>query len=90
MPSVADQLKAERERQGRTVHDVANVTNIKTDHIRALMGNQKIIISVAMKEDVPGDGRCPGSDGTDQTTGDLLADPASTSTPGDAPPTTTE
>ena len=36
MPSVADQLKAERERQGRTVHDVANVTNIKTDHIRAL------------------------------------------------------
>jgi cytoskeletal protein RodZ len=36
VPSVADQLKAERERQGRTVHDVANVTNIKTDHIRAL------------------------------------------------------
>jgi cytoskeletal protein RodZ len=36
VPSVAEQLKAERERQGRTVHDVANVTNIKTDHIRAL------------------------------------------------------
>lgn len=36
MPSVAEQLKAERERQERTVHDVANVTNIKTDHIRAL------------------------------------------------------
>lgn len=36
MPSVSEQLKSERERQGRTVHDVANVTNIKTDHIRAL------------------------------------------------------
>ena len=36
VPSVAEQLKAERERQERTVHDVANVTNIKTDHIRAL------------------------------------------------------
>lgn len=36
MPSVAEQLKAERERQGRSVHDVANITNIKTDHIRAL------------------------------------------------------
>ena len=36
VPSVAEQLKAERERQGRTVHDLANVTNIKTDHIRAL------------------------------------------------------
>ena len=31
-----------------------------------------------------------GSDGPDQTTGDLLADPASTSTPADAPPTTSE
>jgi cytoskeletal protein RodZ len=36
VPSVAEQLKAERERQGRSVHDVANITNIKTDHIRAL------------------------------------------------------
>ena len=31
-----------------------------------------------------------GSDGPDQTTGDLLADPASTSNPGDAPTTTTD
>lgn len=36
MPSVADQLKSERERLTRTIHDVANATNIKTDHIRAL------------------------------------------------------
>jgi cytoskeleton protein RodZ len=36
MPSVAEQLRAERERQTRTVHDVANATNIKADHIRAL------------------------------------------------------
>ncbi|MSU31259.1 MAG: helix-turn-helix domain-containing protein [Pedosphaera sp.] len=36
MPSVADQLRSERERLTRTIHDVANATNIKTDHIRAL------------------------------------------------------
>jgi cytoskeletal protein RodZ len=36
MPTVAEQLRAERERQKRSVHDVADATNIKTDHIRAL------------------------------------------------------
>jgi cytoskeletal protein RodZ len=36
MPSVAEQLRSERERLTRTVHDVANATNIKADHIRAL------------------------------------------------------
>lgn len=36
MPSVAEQLRAERERLKRSVHEVADATNIKTDHIRAL------------------------------------------------------
>ena len=47
VPSVADQLKAERERQGRTVHDVANVTNIKTDHIRARMWSVLMLVTLA-------------------------------------------
>jgi len=36
MPNVGDQLREARERQKLTVHDVANATNIKTDHVRAL------------------------------------------------------
>ena len=36
MPTAGEQLRAERERQKLTIHDVANATNIKTDHVRAL------------------------------------------------------
>lgn len=36
MPTVSEQLRTERERQNRTVKDVADATNIKADHIRAL------------------------------------------------------
>jgi cytoskeleton protein RodZ len=36
MPNVGDQLREARERQKLTVHDVANATNIKTDHVRAM------------------------------------------------------
>ncbi|HTH46634.1 MAG TPA: helix-turn-helix transcriptional regulator [Candidatus Limnocylindria bacterium] len=36
MPTVGEQFRAERERQKLTVHQVADATNIKTDHVRAL------------------------------------------------------
>lgn len=36
MPNVGDLLRDARERQKLTVHDVANATNIKTDHVRAM------------------------------------------------------
>lgn len=36
MPTVGERLRGERERQKLTVHQVADATNIKTDHIRAL------------------------------------------------------
>ncbi len=36
MPTVGDQLRAAREQQKLTVHQVADATKIKTDHIRAL------------------------------------------------------
>ena len=36
MPTVAEQLRAAREAQGLTVYQVADVTKIKTDHVRAL------------------------------------------------------
>jgi cytoskeleton protein RodZ len=36
MPTVAERLREAREAQRLTVHDVAEVTKIKTDHIRAL------------------------------------------------------
>lgn len=36
MPTVGEQLRAERERQKLTIHEVADATNIKTDHVRAL------------------------------------------------------
>ena len=36
MPNVGDQLRDVRERLKLTVHDVANATNIKTDHVRAM------------------------------------------------------
>jgi cytoskeleton protein RodZ len=43
MPSVAEQLRAAREAQGLTVHQVAEITKIRTDHIRALEeSNHKI------------------------------------------------
>lgn len=36
MPTVGDKLRAERERRGLSVHQAADGTNIKTDHIRAM------------------------------------------------------
>ena len=36
MPSVADQLKSARESQNLDIHQVAEMTKIKTEHIRAL------------------------------------------------------
>jgi len=36
MPTAGDQLRMERERRKLTVHQVADATNIKTDHVRAL------------------------------------------------------
>jgi cytoskeleton protein RodZ len=36
MPTVAAQLRAAREAQGLTIQQVAEITKIKTDHIRAL------------------------------------------------------
>lgn len=36
MPTIGEQLRAERERQKLTVHQIADATNIKTDHVRAL------------------------------------------------------
>lgn len=36
MPTVAEQLRTRREAQGLTVHQVADITKIRTDHIRAL------------------------------------------------------
>jgi cytoskeletal protein RodZ len=43
MPSVAEQLRVARETQGLTVHQVAEITKIRTDHIRALEeGNHKV------------------------------------------------
>jgi hypothetical protein len=45
MPSVAEQLRAARERQKRTVHEVADATNIKADHIRALEAGEWKVFS---------------------------------------------
>lgn len=43
MPTVAEQLRAAREAQGLTVYQVAEITKIRTDHIRALEeGNHQI------------------------------------------------
>lgn len=36
MPTVAEQLRAARETQGLSVYQVAEITKIRTDHIRAL------------------------------------------------------
>ena len=36
MPTVSEQLRQAREHQALTVHQVAEVTKIKTDHVRAL------------------------------------------------------
>jgi cytoskeleton protein RodZ len=36
MPTVAEQLRATREAKNLTIHQVADVTKIRTDHIRAL------------------------------------------------------
>jgi cytoskeletal protein RodZ len=36
MPTVAEQLRQGREQRGLTVHQVADATKIRTDHIRAL------------------------------------------------------
>ena len=43
MPTVAEQLRAAREAHGLTVYQVAEITKIRTDHIRALEeGNYNI------------------------------------------------
>ena len=36
MLTVAEQLRAAREAQGLTIHQIAEITKIKTDHVRAL------------------------------------------------------
>lgn len=36
MPTVAEQLRASREAQNLTVHQVADITKLRTDHVRAL------------------------------------------------------
>jgi cytoskeleton protein RodZ len=36
MPTVAEQLRQAREAQGLNIHQVAEITKIKTDHVRAL------------------------------------------------------
>lgn len=36
MPTVAEQLRTSREAQGLTVYQIAEITKIRTDHIRAL------------------------------------------------------
>jgi cytoskeletal protein RodZ len=36
MPTVAEQLRAAREAQHLTIHHVADITKIRTDHLRAL------------------------------------------------------
>lgn len=46
MPTVAEQLRAAREAQNLTVHQVADVTKIRTDHIRALEeGNFDVFVA---------------------------------------------
>jgi len=43
MPTVAEQLRTAREAQGLTVYQVAEITKIRTDHIRALEeGNHQV------------------------------------------------
>jgi cytoskeleton protein RodZ len=36
MPTVAEQLRAAREARNLTIHEVADITKIRTDHLRAL------------------------------------------------------
>lgn len=46
MSTVADELRAAREAQGYTVHQVAEITKIRTDHIRALdAGNYDVFVA---------------------------------------------
>ncbi len=45
MPSVGDKFRAERERRGLSVHQAADGTNIKTDHIRALEAGEWSVFS---------------------------------------------
>ena len=40
MPTIGDQLRIAREEQNWTVSQVAEATKIKTDHVRALVGEQ--------------------------------------------------
>jgi cytoskeletal protein RodZ len=40
MPTVSEQLRQAREKQNLTVHQAAELTKIKTDHIRALESGQ--------------------------------------------------
>lgn len=46
MPTVAEQLRAAREAKNLSVHEVAEITKIRTDHIRALEeGNFDIFVA---------------------------------------------
>jgi len=48
MPSVGETFRAERERRGLTIHQAADGTNIKTDHIRALESGQWSVFGAAV------------------------------------------
>lgn len=46
MPTVAEQLRAAREAKNLTIHDIAEITKMRTDHIRALEeGNFDIFVA---------------------------------------------
>lgn len=46
MASVAEQLRTAREAHGLSVHDVADITKIRTDHVRALEeGNYDVFVA---------------------------------------------
>ncbi|MGV3773321.1 MAG: helix-turn-helix domain-containing protein [Verrucomicrobiales bacterium] len=43
MPTVAEQLRQAREKSGKTINEVSEITKIKTDHLRALEeGNYEV------------------------------------------------
>jgi len=48
MPTVAEQLRIAREAHGLTVHQVAEITKIKTEHIRALESGDYQIFAAAV------------------------------------------
>ena len=50
--SLREQLRRAREDQHLDIYQVAEITKIKTDHIRALLTNQKINFCIGIKEDI--------------------------------------